>query len=387
MKTGSSNNRVVLVHPLVRRIPPGLRTTIELLLDRGWDAHLLFDAVDPPHSPRGYHLEDPALRGRLHHPVPRRAAFRWHHRPDPGGSLRAIDPAVVHWFSAEHARLRLETVAAPNSQTIVRFGSREAASGLRTPHFYRAVWQRADVVHVPDEGVLAALRRRGCPDDAPVLALPGLVPAKLFAMPPAAVASGTEFRVVSFAPLDWMSGYEYGATALASLQARGVRVRWEVFGEGPSLTALLYACRQLGLGNCVRVQPPPPPEILGRAIQSAHAFLAPGVIDGVTSTVLWALAVGLPVVLSDPGEMNGFLPRGAALVVPRRDPEALASALGRLAEDPGLRSRVGEVARRWAQSELGLQGHGDELSARYVELADGVGSREAQDPANDRITV
>ena len=44
--------------------------------------------------------------------------------------------------------------------------------------------------------------------------------------------------------------------------------------------------------------------------------------------------------------------RAHALVAPRRDVEALASALGRLVEDPGLRERIAGEGRRFVTTQF-----------------------------------
>jgi phosphatidyl-myo-inositol alpha-mannosyltransferase len=59
-----------------------------------------------------------------------------------------------------------------------------------------------------------------------------------------------------------------------------------------------------------------------------------------------AMAVGLPVVCSDIGGYRDVVRDGSeGLLVPPRDPEALATALAGLLDNPARRAAMGEAAR------------------------------------------
>ena len=86
-------------------------------------------------------------------------------------------------------------------------------------------------------------------------------------------------------------------------------------------------------------------------MQGATALVAPSRSEGFGLPVLEAFAAGVPVICSDAPalvELSG----GAALVVPREDPAALAEALGSLLADPD--EGVGDAGARRAQGG-GLQ--------------------------------
>ena len=88
--------------------------------------------------------------------------------------------------------------------------------------------------------------------------------------------------------------------------------------------------------------------------------------DQVTSGVLVdAVAAGRPVVATAFPHAVELLASGAGLVVPRRDPAALADALRRVLTEPGLADRMAFEARRIAP-ELAWSA----VAARYSVLAD-----------------
>jgi glycosyltransferase involved in cell wall biosynthesis len=67
----------------------------------------------------------------------------------------------------------------------------------------------------------------------------------------------------------------------------------------------------------------------------------------IPNKVYQAMAVGRPVVTADTAAVREVLTDGdSALLVPPGDAEALADAMRRLGDDPGLRARLGASAHR-----------------------------------------
>ncbi len=88
------------------------------------------------------------------------------------------------------------------------------------------------------------------------------------------------------------------------------------------------------------------PEILSRA----HVFCLPSYREGLPRSLMEAAAAGLPAVASDvPGCRDVVEHRVTGLLVPPRDPEALATALLSLVEDPALRQTMGAAAQARAR--------------------------------------
>lgn len=74
---------------------------------------------------------------------------------------------------------------------------------------------------------------------------------------------------------------------------------------------------------------------LAAAMQGAVALVAPSRSEGFGLPVLEAFAAGVPVISSDAPAL-AELSAGAALIVPREDPSALAAAIGAVLADPDL---------------------------------------------------
>jgi glycosyltransferase involved in cell wall biosynthesis len=111
-------------------------------------------------------------------------------------------------------------------------------------------------------------------------------------------------------------------------------------------------------------------EALGLLIESADLVVLPyDSADQVTSGVLVdAVAAGRPVVSTAFPHAVELLASGAGLVVPQRDPHALADAIRTVIEDPERAASMAAVARRLAPdlSWIAVASRYDELASRLV---------------------
>jgi phosphatidylinositol alpha-mannosyltransferase len=87
-----------------------------------------------------------------------------------------------------------------------------------------------------------------------------------------------------------------------------------------------------------------------RAFATADVFVSPATgRESFGIVLLEAMAAGVPIVCSDIHGYKGVVRRGEqALLVPPKDPDALAAAVGTLVRDPSLRARMGASGRQRA---------------------------------------
>jgi glycosyltransferase involved in cell wall biosynthesis len=114
------------------------------------------------------------------------------------------------------------------------------------------------------------------------------------------------------------------------------------------------------------------PQELSRHLSAADVYAFASRHEGFPVAPIEAMACGLPVVSTDVAGVRDILAGGEAgggLIVPARDPEALAGALLRLLGDEALRRRLGARARARATAEFSLEAIGTRL--RELMLGDG----------------
>jgi glycosyltransferase involved in cell wall biosynthesis len=100
-------------------------------------------------------------------------------------------------------------------------------------------------------------------------------------------------------------------------------------------------------------------EQVAAAMATADAIVVPSVVDragrvdGLPSTVLETLASGRPVIATRVGCIPEVVTEGeTGLLVPEKDPAAIARAIEHLRDDPAARRRLGAEARRTALTNL-----------------------------------
>lgn len=171
---------------------------------------------------------------------------------------------------------------------------------------------------------------------------------------PGAMGAGSgELRVVSTGSVIWRKGYEYALVALRRLLDAGVPASLAILGDGAERQRLLFTVDDLGLHGRVELLGRRPPAQVRERLQQADVFLLPSVAEGISNAALEAMACGLPVVSTCCGGMDEAIRDGVeGLLVPVRDPEAMAAALHRLWVDPALRRRLGGAARARVEGEF-----------------------------------
>jgi colanic acid/amylovoran biosynthesis glycosyltransferase len=163
-------------------------------------------------------------------------------------------------------------------------------------------------------------------------------------------ASGQPIRIISVGRLDWKKGFEHGMMAVRELTNRGVCCTWNIVGDGPYRTCLAWAIRDLGLEKYVTLVGSKSQGELHRMLCNSDVFFHPSVSEGLSNSVLEAMAVGLPVVVTDVGGMSETVCNGVTgLLVKSRDWRAMATALESLA-DPSLRQHIGSRGRHHVKS-------------------------------------
>ncbi len=123
---------------------------------------------------------------------------------------------------------------------------------------------------------------------------------------------------------------------LAASRGGGVRLRWA--GTGPLLEATARRAEDFGIAASV--------ELLGfvrhgpeleRLYLDADVFVHTALTEGIPQVLFEAQAAGLPIVATDVGSVAEVIRDGRnGLLVPPRDPRALADALERLDRGPAL---------------------------------------------------
>lgn len=175
--------------------------------------------------------------------------------------------------------------------------------------------------------------------------------------------------VVAFcaARLLWDKGLAELVAAARLLRDRGIPVLVRVAGDRDPANPRCIPATTLAAWEAEGIV-----EFLGRRddiaalTAAAHIGVLPSYREGMPKALLEAAACGRPLVATDVPGCRALVRDGVnGLLVPARDPEALADALARLAASPELRRRLGAEARRQAEETYSSAAIGRAAGALY----------------------
>jgi glycosyltransferase involved in cell wall biosynthesis len=181
--------------------------------------------------------------------------------------------------------------------------------------------------------------------------------------------------IVSVARLDDEKGGEWLLRAFPMVDPEA---HLALVGEGPRLDAWRALSVKLGIAERVH--------FLGlrldveKILAASSVVVCPSVCDeGFGLAVVEGMAAGKPLVVTDSGPMPEIM-GGAGLAVPKKDPTALANAIGTLLRNDLLRRKLGETGRLRARSLYGMDRFVEQLLSVYRRHlnASSLGTRQAQ---------
>jgi colanic acid/amylovoran biosynthesis glycosyltransferase len=179
-------------------------------------------------------------------------------------------------------------------------------------------------------------------------------------------------RIVGVGRLVEKKGFVDLIEACAILAEEGRKFTCRIVGAGEQETELRVRIARLGLEDRIELLGPRPQNELARLVQDAAVLAAPCVVgadgnrDGLPTVLLEAMALGTPCVsTSVTGIPEAIRDGETGLMVSQRDPAALAAAIGRLLQEPYLRERLADRARRLVEAEFDVKGNAAQLREMF----------------------
>ena len=158
-----------------------------------------------------------------------------------------------------------------------------------------------------------------------------------------------------------------GHTYLLQAAAQVPNATFVLAGDGPLRAALEAEARDLGVaGRCV---------FLGERLDvadllaAADLFVLPSLFEGLPVSVLEAMAAERPVIATAIGGTDEAVAHeSTGLLVPPKDPAALAAAIRRLQDDPAAARRLAVAGRARVEREFSSDATASQVMAIYDQV-------------------
>lgn len=189
--------------------------------------------------------------------------------------------------------------------------------------------------------------------------------------------SDDPFSILCIGTMYEVKGHTYLIEACRILKEKGMNFVCHLVGDGPDRAILEEQVFKAGLsdqvkfhGQCTR------PQVL-EYLRNATVVSVPSVPtssgrrEGIPVVLMEAMASGVPVVASGISGIPELVEDGKnGLLVPPRDPMAIADSIQHLINDPVLRLRLGKAGRRKVNHDFNLHKNAASLSEYFHAIGD-----------------
>jgi glycosyltransferase involved in cell wall biosynthesis len=183
-----------------------------------------------------------------------------------------------------------------------------------------------------------------------------------------------ELKISSDAPVVGFVGRFFPEKNLFHFLQALVRVRASspamvglLVGDGPLFEETQAQAETLGLARSLRFTGFR--EDISRLLAAMDVFVLPSATEGLSMTLLEAMAAGKPAVVSTVGGSQEAVVDGVTgFTVSPGDPDRLGEAIARLLAEPESRRRMGEAARQRVAREFSSERQVEQLAALYESI-------------------
>jgi glycosyltransferase involved in cell wall biosynthesis len=268
-------------------------------------------------------------------------------------AIREVGYDIVHFHTkrAHSLALWLQRGGTRPRYVVTRRMDYPEARSWYTHFLYN---RRVDGVVAISQAIRDVLIRSGVEKEKIRVICSGIDPAAFARVKTAIARPAGATMVGCLAGLEERKGHRYLFEAAAMLKAEGLNIQYKIGGAGPLRAQLEEESVRLGLAGHVH--------FLGFVSDTAEFFAGidvlamPSLYEGLGVAVLEAMAAGKPVIATRVGGLvESVVDDVTGILVPPRDPAALAAAIAKFARSHTLGLSMGQQGRERVRQEYSLE--------------------------------
>lgn len=150
-------------------------------------------------------------------------------------------------------------------------------------------------------------------------------------------------------------GIKYGILAIEYLVKKlrkdhnNLNIEYRIYGEGEEKQELDLLAKECGISNIVKFMGRIPHEVVPQVLNEMDIFLGNSILDSESFgvAIVEAMACEVPVIVTDVDGFKEVVDNGdSGIMVPRKNPKAMAEEINKLIEYPELRKEIGQKQRK-----------------------------------------
>lgn len=272
--------------------------------------------------------------------------------------IRDFQPDTIHtWLPTANTLGRISGLLEKTPILIASERARDAWKGTLRRAADRFLGSRTQRILTNSQAVKDFLANRIGLQAEKIIVIPngldiGEFDAKSASVPESPAPTGEVLEIGTVARLEPQKGVRFLIEAI-SLLPKDLKTRLWIAGGGPEELELRQHAAKLNLENIIFLGTRRDVPAL---MKRFDLFVLPSLWEGLPNAVLEAMAAGRPVVATRVDGTPEAVAEGVtALLVPPKDPPALAEAISCLLRDPEMRRRFGEAGRARVEKEFRME--------------------------------
>ena len=165
------------------------------------------------------------------------------------------------------------------------------------------------------------------------------------------VENSEKFKILCVTRITPRKGIRYLIEAVKRLSQKSDNISLRIIGEGDEKEELQELVKSLGIQNKIEFTGLVPHEKLPPYFEESDVFVLPSLNEGMSNSMLEALASGLPLIATDTGGTRELVDDGInGYIIKMKNSQDIADKIDILIQNRDLRMKMGEESRRKAES-------------------------------------
>ena len=165
------------------------------------------------------------------------------------------------------------------------------------------------------------------------------------------------FKILCIASLRPVKGHKFLLEAIARMKSQGRKIQCILVGDGPLRKNLCREIEKLNIKDVVEIVGNQTQQEVLRWLHESDCVVLSSLREGIPISLMEAMACGLPVVTTNasPSISELVINDKNGLVVDKCNPDALASALSFIQDNPSIARKFGNTGREIVEEEYDLR--------------------------------